>query len=172
MMISLVVAASENNAIGQNNTLLWKLPNDMKFFKNLTWGMPVIMGRKTFESMASRPLPGRINIVISRTPDALPSMENLWPANSLENALALAHSSDCREAFVIGGGDIYKQCMTMADRIYMTRVHASYPDADTFFPAIDETLFRIENAVDMPADEKHAQAYRFETWQRVDKTTL
>ena len=170
MIISLVVAASENNAIGLDNALLWKLPNDMKFFKNLTWGMPVIMGRKTFASMASKPLPGRINIVISRNPKALPIMENVWPASSLENALALALSSDCREAFVIGGGDIYKQCMTMADRIYMTRVHASYPDADTFFPAIDETFFRIEHAVDMPSDEKHAHSYRFETWQRVDDT--
>jgi len=171
-MISLVVAASENNAIGQDNALLWKLPNDMKFFKNLTWGMPVIMGRKTFESMGSKPLPGRINIVISRTPASLPSMDNVWPANSLENALALARSSDCREAFVIGGGDIYRQSIAMADRIYMTRVHASYPDADTFFPAIDESDFRIDHAVDMPADEKHAQAYRFETWQRVGNTSL
>lgn len=170
MMISLVVAASENNAIGLENALLWKLPNDMKFFKNLTWGMPVIMGRKTFESMASKPLPGRINIVISRNPAALPVMENVWPASSIEHALELARSSDCLEAFVIGGGDIYKQSITMADRIYMTRVHASYPDADTFFPAIDETLFRIENAVDMQVDEKHAHAYRFETWQRVGNT--
>ena len=168
MIISLVVAASENNAIGLDNALLWKLPSDMKFFKNLTWGMPVIMGRKTFESMASRPLPGRINIVISRTPGALPVMESVWPASSLEHALDLARSSDCLEAFVIGGGDIYRQSITMADRIYMTRVHASYPDADTFFPAIDESLFRIENEMDMPADEKHAQAFRFETWQRVD----
>ncbi|MFM2232851.1 MAG: hypothetical protein RJB31_1552, partial [Bacteroidota bacterium] len=170
--ISLVVAASENNAIGQNNALLWKLPNDMKFFKNLTWGMPVIMGRKTFESMASRPLSGRINIVISRNPDALPIMENVWPANSLENAISLSHSTDCLEAFIIGGGDIYKQSITIADRIYMTRVHAHYPDADTFFPTIDESLFKIADAVEMPADEKHAQAYRFETWQRVDKTLL
>jgi len=172
MIISLVVAASENNAIGLDNALLWKLPNDMKFFKNLTWGMPVIMGRKTFESMASKPLPGRINIVISRTPGSLPTLENVWPASSLENAVTLAQSSDCKEAFIIGGGDIYRQSITMADRIYMTRVHASYPDADTFFPAIDESLFRIENAIDMPADEKHAQAYCFETWQRVDNTSL
>jgi dihydrofolate reductase len=172
MMISLVVAASENNAIGLDNSLLWKLPNDMKFFKNLTWGMPVIMGRKTFASMASKSLPGRINIVISRNPEVLPIQENVWPANSLEHALELARSSDCREAFVIGGGEIYKQCITIADRIYMTRVNANYPDADTFFPAIDESLFRIADAVDMPADEKHAQAYRFETWQRVGDTTL
>ena len=172
MIISLVVAASENNAIGMDNALLWKLPNDMKFFKNLTWGMPVIMGRKTFESMASKPLPGRINIVISRNPGALQITENVWPANSLEHALDVARSSDCLEAFVIGGGDIYRQCIAMADRIYMTRVHASYPDADTFFPDIDESMFRIENAIDMTADEKHAQAYRFETWQRVDNRML
>jgi dihydrofolate reductase len=99
-------------------------------------------------------------------------MENVWPASSLENAISLAQSTDCLEAFIIGGGDIYRQSTTIADRIYMTRVHASYLDADTFFPAIDESLFRIADAVDMPADEKHAQAYRFETWQRVDKTTL
>lgn len=170
MIISLVVAASENNAIGLDNALLWKLPNDMKFFKNLTWGMPVIMGRKTFESMASKPLPGRINIVISRTPGSLPSLENVWPTSSLEQALDLARSSDCLEAFVIGGGDIYRQSITIADRIYMTRVHASYPDADTFFPPIDESLFRIEHAMEMPADEKHAQAYRFETWHRLEDT--
>jgi len=169
MIISIVVAASEENAIGGNNALLWKLPNDMRFFKNLTWGMPVIMGRKTFESMSSRILPGRINIVISRNPSSIPVMDNLWYATGLEEAIALAKTTDCKEAFIIGGGDIYRQSMDIADRIYLTRVQANFPNADTYFPSFSSSEFKLIDAVDMPADEKHAQAYTFETWKRVDK---
>lgn len=172
MIVSIVVAASEENAIGGNNALLWKLPNDMRFFKNLTWGMPVIMGRKTFESMASRILPGRINIVISRNPSSIPLMDNLWAAAGLEEAIALANTTDCKEAFVIGGGEIYKQCMTIADRIYLTRVHGNFTNADTFFPLFSPSEFKLIETIDMPADEKHAHAYTFETWQRLDKIAL
>ncbi len=172
MIISIVVAASAENAIGDGNALLWKLPNDMRFFKNLTWGMPVIMGRKTFESMASRILPGRINIVISRNPSSLPVMDNLWAASGLEDAITLAKTTDCNEAFIIGGGDIYRQSMALTDRIYMTRVHGKFPTADTFFPSFSNSEFKLADAVDMPADEKHVHAYTFETWERVDRAAL
>ena len=108
MKISLVVAASENNAIGKNNQLLWNLPNDLKFFKNTTWGMPVIMGRKTFESV-SKILPGRFNIVITTQPNW--NFDGALVANSLQDALDKALVTNCNEAFIIGGGEIYKQSM-------------------------------------------------------------
>ncbi len=103
MVISLVVAATENNVIGKDNRLLWRLPNDMKFFKNTTWAMPVIMGRKTFESMG-KPLAGRTNIVITRQKDW--TAEGAIAVQSLEDALQAAADTDAKEAFVIGGGEI------------------------------------------------------------------
>ena len=133
MHISLVVAASEYNAIGEGNALLWKLPNDMKFFKNTTWGMPVIMGRKTFESMASKPLTGRTNIVVSRQDNWIEAQEGLVLAKSVEHAIELANDSDCKEVFVIGGGEIYIQVLGIAHRIYLTRVHTISPMRILFF---------------------------------------
>lgn len=166
MTISLVVAAGEDHSIGKDNGLLWKLPDDMKFFKNLTWAMPVIMGRKTFESMGSKPLPGRINIVISRNTDRLSNPPLLQYCSSLDEAIQLAKKTNCKEAFIIGGGDIYKQSMANADCIYMTRVEACFPDADTFFSPFSETDFEMIEVREHSADEKHAYAFRFETWRR------
>src|SRR6478752_598336 len=100
-MISLIVAASTNNVIGKNNQLLWNLPNDMKFFKNTTWGMPIIMGRKTYESM-DKPLPGRINVVITRQEGW--NAEGTVVAKSLDDAVKKAAETNCKEIFVIGGG--------------------------------------------------------------------
>lgn len=162
MTISLVVAAAENNAIGKNNQLLWHLPNDMKFFKNTTWGMAVIMGRKTFESL-NKPLPGRFNIVITRQADW--KAEGVTVAADLNDALKKAKETNCNEVFVIGGGEIYQQSMQIADKIYITRVHAAL-DADTFFPEIDETKWQLSHNQDFAADEKHAFAYSFQTWER------
>lgn len=166
MRISLVVAASEDNAIGGNNDLLWKLPNDMRFFKNLTWGMPVIMGRKTFVSMSGKPLPGRFNIVVSRNPEVHALPAGIWSAQNLEEALELAATTGCKEAFVIGGGEIYRQSLPIAQRIYLTRVHAQFPDADVHFPEINTGLFTRVDALPMPADQRHAYPYTFETWDR------
>ncbi len=166
MHISLVVAASEDNAIGEGNALLWKLPNDMKFFKNTTWGMPVIMGRKTFESMASKPLTGRTNIVVSRQDNLIEAQEGLVLAKSVEHAIELANDSDCKEVFVIGGGEIYIQVLGIAHRIYLTRVHTIFPNADTFFPPIDHDRFQLVEEVAMTADAKHAFSYTFQTWER------
>lgn len=166
MIISIVVAAAEDHAIGAGNALLWKLPNDMKFFKNTTWGMPVIMGRKTFESMSSKPLNGRLNIVISRQDNWAEEQEGLMFAKSLEHAIELSKDADCKEAFVIGGGEIYRQVLPITDRIYLTRVHTNCPTADTFFPSVDATKFELIEETNMEADSKHAYAYSFQIWER------
>lgn len=165
MIVSLIVAASTNNAIGKDNQLLWHLPNDMKFFKNTTWGMPVVMGRKTYEALAGEPLPGRFNFIVTRQRDWTPTNDKAKVTPSLEQALKEAASTDCKETFVIGGGEIYKEAMPIADRIYMTRVHATL-DGDTWFPPIDEKDWQLTDNRDFPADEKHAYAYSFQVWQR------
>lgn len=161
-MISLIVAAAENNTIGKNNQLLWHLPNDLKFFKNTTWGMPVIMGRKTFESV-NKPLPGRFNIVITRQHGW--NAAGVIVATDLDDAIKKASESNCKEIFIIGGGEIYKQGFEIADKIYLTRVHANI-DGDTFFPVINENKWRLTSSQDFTTDEKHAFAYSFQTWER------
>lgn len=161
MKINLVVAASENNVIGRDNKLLWHLPNDMAFFKNVTWGMPVIMGRKTYESLG-RPLKGRTNIVITRRTI---NDNGVIFADSLERAVVVAASTDAKECYVIGGGEIYRQAIDIADKIYMTRVRALV-EGDTYFPEIDEDVWKLTHSMPFEADEKHAYAYVFETWQR------
>jgi dihydrofolate reductase len=162
MTISLVVAAATNNVIGKDNQLLWKLPNDMRFFKNVTWGMPVIMGRKTFESLAS-PLKGRKNIVLSRQ---AAEAEGAVLVKSLDDALFLARQMDVKEVMVVGGGEIYIQAMEKARRIYLTRVDAE-PEGDTYFPAIDPKKWRLVRQEDHEADEKHAYNYSFQVWDRI-----
>ncbi|MBX2922983.1 MAG: dihydrofolate reductase [Chitinophagaceae bacterium] len=165
MIISLIVAAAENNAIGKNNQMLWYLPNDFKFFKNTTWGMPVIMGRKTFLAMSGEPLPGRYNIVISRQQEHGINRNDVWVVSSIKEALKKAESTDCREVFIAGGGQIYDAYLPMADKIYITRVHAVL-DGDAFFPAFDENQWEKVYQLDFPADDKHAYAYSFQTWVR------
>jgi len=166
MIISIVVAAAEDHAIGEGNALLWKLPNDMKFFKNTTWGMPVIMGRKTFESMSSKPLKGRLNIVISRQDQSFKEQEGVLVAKSVEHAIEQAKSSDCNEVFVIGGGEIYRQVLPIAHKIYLTRVHTNFPNADTFFVPLDTNVFKLKEEIPMESDDKHAFAYTFQIWER------
>jgi dihydrofolate reductase len=167
MKISIVVAAALDNAIGRNNDLLWKLPADMRFFKNLTWGMPIVMGRKTFESMRSKPLPGRNNIIITRDPSSLGMIEGIVVVSSWDEALEKARDTDCKEVFVIGGGEIYRQVLGVTDTIYLTRVEAYYPEADTFFSEIDPAKFSLVDSHAHPADEKHSHSFRFETWERI-----
>lgn len=162
MKISLIVAAATNDTIGKNNQLLWHLPNDLKFFKNTTWGMPVIMGRKTFES-CNKALPGRINIVITRQHGW--HAADIIIATDLADALTKAAETSAKEVFVIGGGEIYQQSIQMADRIYMTRVHASL-EGDTFFPAIEPSSWSLISAEDFSADEKHLYPYTFQIWDR------
>jgi len=162
MILSSVVAASTNNIIGKDNQLLWRLPNDMKFFKNTTWGMPLVMGRKTFESLG-KPLTGRTNIVITRKKDWTP--EGVKVVSNLDEAMLAAADVDAKEAFIIGGGEIYKQTMPLVHRIYITRVHAIL-QGDTSFPVIDESEWDLLSQLDFKADDKHKYDYCFQVWQR------
>ncbi|MEP7144582.1 MAG: dihydrofolate reductase [Ferruginibacter sp.] len=160
--IALVVAASTNNVIGKNNQLVWHLPNDLKFFKNTTWGFPVIMGRKTFEAV-NKPMPGRTNIVISRQPGW--KADGATTASDLEDAVQKACETNAKQIFIIGGGEIYKQSMYIADTIFITRVQAVL-DGDAFFPVIDESEWKLISNEDFPVDKKHAYAYSFQVWKK------
>ncbi|THU39879.1 dihydrofolate reductase [Niastella caeni] len=162
MILSQVVAAADNNAIGRNNQLLWSLPNDMKFFKNTTWGMPVIMGRKTYESLG-KPLTGRTNIIVTHQQDW--KSEGVIVVHDIKEAMASAAKTDAKEAFIIGGGEIYRQTLPITQRVYLTRVHTSM-EADTFYPEINEANWELLSQLDFNADEKHAYAYSFQVWQR------
>lgn len=166
MIVSHIVAAGENNEIGRQNQLLWRLPNDLKFFKNTTWGMPVIMGRKTYESIAGEPLPGRINIVVTQNAGFHPNHEKVKVAASIDQAIVMAGETDCKEVFIAGGGEIYRQSLPLTHRIYLTRVLHPFPEAEIFYPEIRNTEWKRIHQLDFPADEKHAWAYRFETWER------
>lgn len=165
MRISLIVAAAEDDAIGRDNTLLWHLPNDMRHFKNTTWGMPVVMGSRTFASMGSKPLPGRFNIVLTRRPPA-DAPEGVWYAVSAEDALRLAAATQCREVFIAGGGDVYRQFMAMADRVYLTRVHARFPEATVHFRGFDPAAWVLASEMSFPRDDKNPFDHVFQTWQR------
>jgi dihydrofolate reductase len=162
MLISLVVAATENNVIGKNNKLLWHLPNDLRFFKNITWAMPVIMGRKTFDSL-TKPLTGRTNIVVTRQPNW--QKKGVRVVEHLDQAFKEAAYTDAKEAFIIGGGEIFRQTISLAHKIYLTRVHTNL-DGDTFFPAIDTNEWNLASNLDFNADEKHAFPYSFQIWER------
>lgn len=165
MKISLIAAVSENNAIGKNNQLLWHLPNDLKFFKNTTWAMPVIMGRKTFESVNNQPLNGRTNIVITRQPQQIHAPEGVFVVPDLKTAIETAAATDAKEVFIAGGGQIYEAALPMADKLILTRVHTTI-DGDVFFPAFETAQWQQTYHLNFAADEKHAFAYSFQVWQR------
>lgn len=162
MIISLVVAAAKNNVIGKDGELPWQLSNDLKHFKNVTWGMPVVMGRKTYEALG-KPLNGRKNIIISRQSGL--QIEGAILVKTFDDALFLVKQMDVKEVMVIGGGEIYKMVFDKATRIYLTRVEAE-PEGDTHFPTIDPLLWKLVNNQDFPADEKNNYAYSFQTWER------
>lgn len=167
MLISLVVAAAENNAIGKNNQLLWHLPNDMRFFKNVTWAMPVIMGRKTFESLGNKPLSGRVNIIVTSRKELQAASGEIMLASSLEEAVSKAEAIDCKEVFVVGGGEIYREILPRADKVYLTRVHTTI-EGDTYFPELNSD-WKLVNSEDYPADEKHKYSYSFQLWENVSR---
>ena len=166
MIISHIVAVGENNEIGKQNQLLWKLPNDMKFFKNTTWGMPVIMGRKTYESIAGEPLPGRINIIITSNGNYDPKSDKAFVVTDFDKAIEKAKETDCKEAFVAGGGEICALTLPETHRIYLTRVHQEFPDAEVFYPEIRDGGWKKVSSLEFKADEKHAFDYSFEIWER------
>lgn len=162
-MLSIIVAIDENYGIGKKGDLLCHLPNDLKHFKEITSGHPVIMGRKTYMSLPRRPLPNRRNIVISQQANF--SSEGVEMVNSIDEALQLL--SPTEENFIIGGGSIYEQLIKKVDKLYITRIHHSWGDADTFFPKIEADTWRITACEQHESDEKHAYSYSFEEWVRL-----
>ncbi|MCF8278053.1 MAG: dihydrofolate reductase [Flavobacteriales bacterium] len=158
-MISMIVAADEQNVIGKDNDLIWHLPDDLKFFKQKTSGHAIIMGRKTYESVG-RPLPNRTNIIITRDENFV--ADGCVVVQSLDEALKLA--ADDEEAFIVGGEQIYRLALPHADRIYLTRVHHTF-DGDRHFPALDESWKEIERT-EHPIDDKHAFSFTFTTYEK------
>ena len=158
-MLSIIVAVAQNGTIGDKNTLLWHIKEDMQFFRRTTQGHPVIMGRKTYESLG-RPLPNRTNVVISR--QAL-QIEGCTVVHSLEEAIALFSPDE--ELFIIGGGEIYRQAMELADRLYVTEVHAAYR-GDTLFPDIDPAVWRETARESHPRGEQFPSPFEFVDYER------
>lgn len=156
MTVSIIVAISQNHAIGKNNQLLWHMPKDLKHFKDITSGRTIIMGRKTFDSVG-KPLPNRRNIVVTRQEIQIPGCEVV---KSIDEGLALCAGED--EVFIGGGAEIYKQAMDKTNRIYLTIIH-HYFEADTFFPEIDYSKWKEVSRGDFDADEKNPYPYSFIT---------
>lgn len=165
MILSSIVAADEKNAIGKDNLLPWYLPKDLQFFKKTTLGKPIIMGRKTYESLG-KPLPGRLNIVISRQKEvSLP--EGVLRYDSIEAALERVQREATDEAFIIGGGILFQQTMDIIDRLYLTRVHTVVEGATVFIPDIDHTHWKLVWEEKHEADEKHRYSFSFQQYERV-----
>lgn len=165
MRVSLIVAMAENRVIGIKNSLPWKLPSDMKWFRKHTLGKPIIMGRKTFESFGGRTLPDRTNIVITR--DANYQAEGIVVVTSIEQAIEVAKSSgeNVEEAMVIGGASFYEQMLDKVDRMYITYVHTQL-EGDAWFPQYDLGQWNKTETVDVPADEKNPYSHQFVVFDR------
>jgi dihydrofolate reductase len=159
-MISIIVACSENNVIGKDNGLIWRLSNDLKRFKALTTGHAIVMGRKTFEAIG-RPLPNRRNIILSKN---LESMEGCEIMRSADEVLELAKSTD-EELFIIGGGQVYEQILPFADKLYLTLVH-TVAEGDTFFPTLNRDEWTEVARESFKADEKNEFDYEFVDYLR------
>lgn len=160
-MLTLIAAVSENNALGKNNQMIWHLPNDFKRFKTITTGHFIIMGRKTFESFP-KPLPNRTHIIITNQKNYnVP--ENCFAVSNLTKAIAICPKNE--EVFIIGGGEIYKQALDLANKIELTSVHASF-EADTFFPKFDLDRWELIAEEHHQKDEKHQFEYSFLTYSK------
>ncbi|HEV7381630.1 MAG TPA: dihydrofolate reductase [Dyadobacter sp.] len=162
MLTSIIVAVSGNGVIGKDNQLIWRLPDDLKRFKALTLGHPMIMGRKTFESIG-KPLPGRTSIVVTRNADF--AADGVIIAHSLQDALTEARKIEEQEVFIIGGGELYKQSLSLADKLYITEVN-TVTDGDTFFQITDPTQWdEIERTVHQ-ADDRHSFSFNFVNYSK------
>ncbi|HBX55554.1 dihydrofolate reductase [Pseudomonas sp. UBA2684] len=164
--LCLIAALAQNRVIGRDNQLPWHLPADLKHFKALTLGKPIIMGRKTWDSLG-RPLPGRLNLVVSRQPglqlDGAEVFASLDAA--LERANAWARAEDAEELMLIGGAQLYEQGLAQADRLYLTRVELS-PEGDAWFPEVNAADWRLASSIEHLAAEP-VPAYAFEVWERI-----
>ena len=161
-MLSIIVAIAENYAIGKNNDLLWHIPEDLKRFKRLTTGHTIIMGKKTYESLPKRPLPGRRSIVI--TDDPKDQFEGCITVLSIDEAIK--QSDPSVENFIIGGASIYRQLLPLADRLYLTKVHRSF-DGDVYFPEIDFNEWKLISKEDFPADQHNDFSYSNLVFDRI-----
>lgn len=159
-MLTIIAAVSENNALGKNNDLVWHLPDDFKRFKKLTTGHHIIMGRKTFESFP-KPLPNRKHIIITRQSDY--EKKDCIVVHNIQDALAFSRKDE--QAFIIGGGEIYRVSLPYVKKIELTRVHHKF-EADTFFPEIDMSQWKLVNEEHHEADEKHKYAFTYLTYHR------
>ena len=164
--VSLIVAATRNQVIGLENQMPWHLPADLRYFKQCTLGKPIIMGRKTWESLG-RPLPGRLNIVISRQADAELAGAEVFAdlASAIERGQEWAAQQGVDEVMVIGGGQIYQQAIAFAQRVYLTRIELEL-EGDTFFPVLDAEDWQQTSAKTHPAQDTEP-GYTFEVWQRI-----
>jgi len=162
-MLSMIVAMAENRAIGKNNELLWHLPKDFQHFKSVTMGKPILMGRKTYESIG-RPLPGRKNIVITRDADF--AAEGVVVVHSI--ASALEEGKDYDDVMIIGGASFYQQMLPMVDRLYLTVVHESF-DGDVFFPEINPLEWNTLETTKHQADEKNQYSFSLLMLERIKK---
>ena len=160
-MVSIIVAIAQNGTIGDKNALLWHIKEDMRFFRTTTSGHPVIMGRKTFESLGSKPLPKRTNIVITR---AEREFEGALTAHSLQEAIRMA--GDDEEIFIMGGAQIYREALPVVDRMYITHVGRDY-DGDTVFPEIDYSKWKLVDVVRHERGEEYEYPFEFRTYDRV-----
>lgn len=158
----MLVAADEANGIGLNNELLCHLPADLRYFKQITTGHCIAMGRKTFESIG-KPLPNRTNIVITRNKDLV--IEGCVMVNSIKEAIAVAEAKNETELVMIGGGVIFEEALTLTDKVYLTRIHYTFK-ADTFFPVLDENVFKQTKNEYHEADEKNAYPFSFQVYER------
>lgn len=161
-MISLIAGIGKNYELGTKNALLWHMPNDMKHFRDTTRGHTVIMGQKTYESMG-KPLPNRRNIVVTRNKDF--QAEGVEISYSLEDTIESFKDSP-EEVFVIGGGEIYKQTIDKADRLYITHMNATFPEADAFFPEIIPIVWNEVSHEEHKADDNHAFDYTFSVYEK------
>ncbi|MCR4664341.1 MAG: dihydrofolate reductase [Paludibacteraceae bacterium] len=172
--MNLIVAIDEQNAIGKGGGLLCHLSADLKHFKALTTGHTVVMGSRTYLSLPRRPLPDRRNIVLTRQDAALfegaevaRSVEDIVSMDNQNNPNFLSSQTDIdNEIFIIGGGQVYEQMLPYADRLYVTRIHYTFPDADTFFPAIAPARWRLVSTESFPADDKNPYGFSFEEYER------
>ena len=163
-MMVLIVAMAENRVIGIGNRLPWHLPADLKHFRTLTWGHPIVMGRKTFESIG-KPLPGRENIVLTRDPSYV--VDGVTVCTDLNQMIRRAAEETL---YIIGGSELYSQCLTNADRIHITRIDQSF-EGDAYFPQLDEMSWKLIKRVDGIVDVTNTLPHAFEEWARVREET-
>jgi dihydrofolate reductase len=166
MILTAVAAAAKNRVIGANNKLPWHLPADLKHFKKLTMGHHILMGRKTWEALPNGPLPGRTNVVISRSTLNVPHGVRVFPA--IDQAIEWIYRQQETEAFIIGGAQIYQSTLNMLDRIYLTEVDAE-PKGDAYFPDYHASEWEVAAREVHPADDKHAYTCTFLTLERIKK---